>query len=402
MAHEGPAITRSAGIGARLRRCQAAARRGLLTPALSGLLLVAVIVLAPPARAETAIGIVGPVTGPLASLGEQVLAGARQAVDDLNAAGGVLGEKLILRIGDDQCDPKQAVAVANRMAGDGVVFVVGHVCSDATIAAAKVYEEEGVVMITPTATNPKLTDEGGEVIFRVAGRDDQQGAVLGAFLARRFAGKRVAFVHDKTAYGRGLAQATRQAMAAAGLDDVLFEAYTAGEKDFSALVSKLKNARIDALFVGGYHGEAGLILRQMRDQGLAARLIGGDALVVDEYWAITGEAGEGTLFSFPPDVRQLEGASELIARFEARGIEPSGYVLYTYAAVQAWAQAAKATGGVQPRTIAKALGALEADTVIGKFSFDAKGDVKRTPYAIYRWRMGADGKGRFEEIGDDD
>ncbi len=289
------------------------------------------------ALADLHIAAVGPVTGPHAGQGEQMLAGAHQAVEDLNASGGVLGEKLILEIGDDQCDPKQAVAVANRMVGRGIAFVAGHICSDATIAASKFYEEEAVIMITPTATDPKLTDEGRAGIFRVCGRDDQQGDVLGAFLAHRFAGKRVAVIHDKSAYGRGLAETTSAAMAAGGLGQVLFESYTAGEKDFTALVLKLKAARIDALFVGGYHGEAGLMLRQMRDQGLQARLIGGDALVLEDYWSITGSGGEGTLFSFAPDMRENAVAAALVKRFRVIAIEPSGYILYTYAAIQAWA-----------------------------------------------------------------
>ncbi len=351
-----------------------------------------------PVLADIHIAAVGPVTGPLASLGEQMLAGARQAVEDLNAEGGVLGEKLVLEIGDDQCDPKQAVAVANRMASAGVVAVAGHVCSDATIAASKVYEEEGVIMITPTATNPKLTDEGGAVIFRVAGRDDQQGGVLGRHIARAFAGKRVAVIHDKSAYGRGLAEATRRAMAKNGLEAVLFEAYGAGEKDFTALVSRLKQARIDALFVGGYHGEAGLILRQMRDQGLAARLIGGDALVLDEFWGITGEVGAGTLFSFAPDMRRNEQAAGLVARYRAKGIEPSGYILYTYAAIQAWAQAATRAGTTKTKPVETALREGPLETVIGRFTFNANGDVDLPPYSIYRWRGDGKGGGRFEEV----
>ena len=264
-------------------------------------------VMAAAGRADIRIATVGPVTGPLAALGEQMLTGARQAVADINAAGGVLGQKLVLEIGDDQCDPKQAVAVANRMVAKGVVFVAGHFCSGASIPAAKVYDEEGVIMISPASTSPKLTDEGGPRVFRVCGRDDQQGGVLGRFLARRFAGRRIALVHDKSAYGKGLAEETRRALRGAGQQEAMFEAYTAGEKDYTALVSKLKAARIEVLFVGGYHTEAGLILRQMRAQGLAATLVGGDTLVVQDYWSIAGKAGAGTLFSFAPDAAKGAG-----------------------------------------------------------------------------------------------
>jgi branched-chain amino acid transport system substrate-binding protein len=353
----------------------------------------ALLALAGPVHADILIGAAGPVTGPLASLGEHMLTGAKQAVEDLNAKGGVLGEKLILSIGDDQCDPKQAVTVANKLVTQGVAMVVGHVCSDATIAASKVYQEEDVIMITPTATSPKLTDEGGASIFRVAGRDDQQGAVLGKYLAERFADKRVAFIHDKTAYGKGLAGATRDAAKRGGLEAVLFEAYSAGEKDYTALVSRLKKAGVDVLFIGGYHGEAGLILRQMRDQGLGAQIIGGDTLVLDEYWAITGKAGEGTLFTFAPDVRRNPRAASLVERFRATGIEPSGYHLYTYAAIEAWAQAAERAGTKDSKAVIEALRENTMETVIGTFRFDENGDVDLPPYAIYFWS-----NGRFEQL----
>lgn len=356
------------------------------------LALAFVLAVFSPARADIHIAAAGPVTGPLASLGAQMRAGAEQAILDFNAAGGVLGQKLVLHMGDDQCDPKQAVSVANTMVGKGVSFVVGHFCSGSAIPASKVYDEEGVIMISPSATNPKLTDEGGPHIFRVCGRDDRQGEVLGKFLARNFAGKRIAMVHDKTAYGRGLADETRQALQAAGQKDVSFEAFTAGEKDYTALVSKLKNARADVLFLGGYHTEAGLILRQMRAQALGARLVGGDTLVTDEFWSITGAEGDGTLFSFAPDARRIEAAQAVAARFRKRGIEPSGYILYTYAAVQAWVQAAETAGSIDPEKVLPVFRARPFDTVIGRFHFNAKGDVDLPPYAMYEWH-----KGKFRE-----
>jgi len=242
------------------------------------------------AVADIAIGVAGPMTGQYASFGQQMKAGAEQAVADINAAGGVNGEMLSLNIGDDACDPKQAVAVANQMAGDGVVFMAGHFCSGSSIPASSVYAEEGVVMISPASTNPKFTDERpGDGVFRVCGRDDQQGDVAGAFLNENFGDKNIAFVHDKTAYGKGLADATMAAYEAAGGTPTMYEAYTAGEKDYTAVVSKLKSEDIGVLYVGGYHTEAGLMARQMRDQGMDTVLVSGDALVTDEYWSITGD-----------------------------------------------------------------------------------------------------------------
>jgi len=340
------------------------------------------------ARADITIATAGPMTGQYASFGAQMKAGAEMAVADINAAGGVLGQKLDLEVGDDACDPKQAVAVANQMVNKGVVFMAGHFCSGSSIPASKVYEEENVLQISPASTNPKLTEEGGPNVFRVCGRDDQQGEVAGAFLAKHYGDKKIAIIHDKTAYGKGLADETRKALHKAGVKETLYEAITAGEKDYSALVSKLKRDGIDALYLGGYHTEAGLIVSQMREQGMSTRLISGDALVTDEYWSITGDAGEGTLMTFSPDPRKNPAAAPIVKKFRAAGIEPEGYVLYTYGAIQAWAQAATAAGTTDTDKVIAALHAQKFNTVLGDIGFDGKGDVTAPGYVFYEWKNG--------------
>ncbi len=345
----------------------------------------------------TPVAVAGPITGQYASFGVQMKNGAELAVADINAAGGVLGKALELRIGDDACDPKQAVAVANQLSGSRVALVAGHYCSGSSIPASKVYAESDVVQISPASTNPALTDNrAGPNVYRVCGRDDQQGSVAGKYLVSHFGDKNIAIVHDKTAYGKGLADETKKALNQAGKQEALFEAITAGEKDYSALVSKLKQAEIDVLFLGGYHTEAGLIVRQMRDQGMNTLLMGGDALVTHEYWSITGPAGEGSLMTFSPDPRKNPAAAEVVQRFKDKGIEPEGYVLYTYAAIQAWKQAVEKAGSIAAADVVKALNDTEFDTVIGKFRFDAKGDPSLPPYAVYRWSDGG-----YEEIGDE-
>ena len=340
-------------------------------------------------QAEIVIATAGPMTGQYASFGEQMKAGAEQAVADINAAGGINGEMLRLEIGDDVCDPKQAVAVANDFVGKGVVFVAGHFCSGSSIPASAVYEEEGILQISPASTNPKLTDEGGPNVFRVCGRDDQQGLVAGGYLAKIHGGANIAVVHDKTAYGKGLADATLAAMKAAGKDETLYEAYTAGEKDYSALVSKLKQNNINVLYVGGYHTEAGLMVRQMRDQGMETQLISGDALVTQEYWDITGAAGEGTLMTFSPDPRKNPDAAPLVKKFRDNGIEPEGYVLYTYAAIQVFAEAAAAAGSTDLDAMLKVMNKDQFNTVLGNLSFDDKGDVTLPGYVFYEWKDGS-------------
>ncbi len=350
---------------------------------------VALGLLGGPAWADIKIGVAGPMTGQYASFGAQMQGGAEQAVADLNEAGGVNGEKLVLTVGDDACDPKQAVAVANQAAGEGVVFMAGHFCSGSSIPASAVYAEEGIIQISPASTNPDFTDKRpGPGIFRMCGRDDQQGEVAGKFILDHFADKKVAFVHDKTAYGKGLADATMAVYEREGGKPALYEAYTAGEKDYTALVSKLKAEGIGVLYVGGYHTEAGLMARQMREQGLDTVLISGDALVTDEYWAITGAAGEGTLMTFSPDPRKNEIAKPVVDKLLASGKTAEGYALYTYAAIQAWAQAATTAGSFEFDAVVKALDEGAFDTVLGKSEFDEKGDIKLPGYVFYEWKDG--------------
>ena len=348
-------------------------------------------------KADMTVATVGPITGQYASFGEQMKRGLEQAVKDINAKGGVMGQKLVGVAEDDACDPKQAVAVANKLASEKVALVAGHFCSGSSIPASAVYAEENILQITPASTNPALTDDaakkGWKNIFRVCGRDDAQGIVAGKYLAEKFKGKKVAILHDKTAYGKGLADETKKNMNAAGLKEAMYEAYTAGEKDYSALVSKLKAAGIDAVYIGGYDAEAGLIIRQAHEQGYKPQLVSGDALVTDNYWKITGDAGQGTLMTFQPDPRKNPGAKDLVEEFKKQNYDPEGYTLYTYAAVQVWAQAAEKAKSFETAKVAAEIHGKTYDTVIGKLSFDDKGDVKNPEYIWYVWD-----KGKYKEM----
>lgn len=355
----------------------------------AGAALSAMVAFAGAASADITIATVGPMTGQYAAFGAQMKAGAEQAVADINAAGGVLGQQLVLEVGDDACDPKQAVAVANQLAGKGVSLIAGHFCSGSSIPASAVYNDSNIIQISPASTNPKFTDERpGPGTMRVCGRDDQQGMVAGAFLAKNFADKNVAIIDDKSAYGKGLADETRKYMNEAGKTEVLNESYNAGEKDYSALVSKLKAANIDVLYVGGYHTEAGLIKRQMVDQGMSTILVSGDALVTDEYWQITGDAGAGTLMTFSPDPRKNPIAKPVVDALEAAGKTAEGYSLYTYGAIQAWAAAATAAGTTDFDPVVAELAAGNFKTVLGDIKFDDKGDVTLPGYVFYEWKNG--------------
>jgi branched-chain amino acid transport system substrate-binding protein len=335
------------------------------------------------------IAVVGPMTGQLAALGAQFRGGAEQAVADLNGAGGVLGRKVALEIADDVCDPRQAVSVANQLSGRGTVFVAGHACSGSSIPASKVYGEEGVLQISPATTNPDFTEKGGWQTFRVCGRDDQQGQVAGRYLADKFRDARIAVLHDNSSYGKGLAEETIRAMQAAGVKPAFTAVYAPGERDYGAIVSRMKAAQIGVIYTGGYHTEAALILRQAKEQGMNPTLFGGDALVVQEFWQIAGNSGEGTLMTFTPDPRERPEAAPVVQRLRAAGREADGYVLYTYAAVQVWAEAASRAGTVQPRKLASTLKSGGPwRTVVGELSFDGKGDLVKPSFVVHAWRGG--------------
>jgi branched-chain amino acid transport system substrate-binding protein len=345
---------------------------------------------ATPASAQIHIAVAGPITGEYAAFGQQMKTGAEQAVADLNAAGGVLGQQLVLDVGDDACDPKQAVSVANQFVSKGDKLVVGHFCSGSSIPASKVYSEEGILQISPASTNPKYTDEGSWNTFRICGRDDDQGKVAGEYLAKHFKGDKIAILNDNSAYGKGLADETAKALHAAGGKEALATAYTPGEKDYSSLVSRLKQAGIAVIYVGGYHTESGLIIRQAKEQGMKATLVGGDALVTNEFWQIAGDAGAGTMMTFPPDPRLMKTAADVVKEFKAKNIDPEGYVLYTYAAVQVWAEAVKKVNSTDPKKVAAALKATgKWPSVLGPISFDGKGDTTGGGYVFYVWKDGA-------------
>jgi branched-chain amino acid transport system substrate-binding protein len=340
------------------------------------------------------IAVAGPMTGSESAFGRQMKNGAEMAVTDINAAGGLLGKKLVLQVGDDACDPKQARSIAEKFAGSKVPFVAGHFCSSSSIPASEAYAEGNVLQITPASTNPVFTERKLWNVARICGRDDQQGLVAADYILKNYKGKNVAILNDKTTYGKGLADETKKALNKAGFQEKMFESYNKGDKDFNSIVSRLKRDNIDLVFVGGYHQEAGLILRQMRDQGLQTVLMAGDAMNDKEFASITGPAAEGTLFTFGPDPRNKPTAKAIVEKFKAQGIDPEGYTLYTYAAMQVWAQAAAKAGTTDPKKVMAAIKAGEWDTVLGKLAFDEKGDIKAIDYVVYKW----DAKGNYAEI----
>jgi branched-chain amino acid transport system substrate-binding protein len=336
------------------------------------------------AQTEIKVGIAGPLSGSALNTGEQQEVGAQKAIVHLNEKGGVLGKKIVAISVDDACEPRQAKAVARQLVSEGVVFIVGHVCSGCSLAASKIYAEAGIIMISPASTNPKVTDEGGPNIFRVIGRDDQQGTVAGDYLADNFSNGNIAIIHDGEAYGKGLAEFTKHHLNKRGVTEAMFASYTKDLKDYKPLVNKLVTKKIDALYIGGYMTDIGIISRQAKKELPNLRLFSGDSLVDDEFLFISGDAGVGAYFTFGPDMRRNPEAQDVAAAIrEEDAYEPEGFTLYAYGAVQAWAQAVEEAGSLKPKAVIKVLRKGSFDTVLGKIGFDKKGDV--TGISTFVW-----------------
>src|SRR5271157_3521669 len=361
--------------------------RNILVLSLAGAALAALAT--PVAAQDITIAVAGPMTGPVASIGDQMKRGAEAAAQAINDAGGVNGKKIKIVIEDDACDPKQAVAVANLIVGQQIKFVDGHACSGSSIPASDIYADNSVLMMSPASSNPILTEKGHPTIMRLYGRDDAQGAFIAPWIADKYKGKKIAILHDKSAYGKGLASVVKDKLNAGGVTEILFEGINPGEKDYTAIITKLKGAGAEFVYFGGYHTEAGLMLRQAADQGYKLNLMTGDSIATSEFWQISGPAGEGTLFTFPTDPRRSPTAAHALDQFKAQGFDPEGFTLFSYGVVQAIADGIKRAGSDDPKAVAKSLESGQpVETVMGAVKFDSKGDIKDPRYDINVWKEG--------------
>ena len=349
------------------------------------------------AQADVKIGVAGPMTGANAAFGEQYMKGAQAAADAVNAAGGVNGEKIVLVKGDDACEPKQAVTVAKDLTNQKVAGVVGHFCSSSTIPASEIYDEAGIIAITPGSTNPQVTERGLSAMFRMCGRDDQQGIVAGDYIVDVLKGKKVAVLHDKDTYGQGLADATKAQLVKRGVTPVLYEGLTRGEKDFSAVVTKIRAAGADVVYFGGLHPEAGPLVKQLRTEGLKdVKFMSDDGIVTDELVTTAGgpQYVDGVLMTFGADPRMLPDSKTVVDEFRKKGTEPEGYTLYAYASVQTLAAAFNGAKSNKGEEAAKWLKANTVKTVMGDKSWDSKGDLKVSDYVVYQW----DKDGKYHQL----
>jgi branched-chain amino acid transport system substrate-binding protein len=349
---------------------------------------------------EIVIGTAGPMTGDQSKLGNDVVNGVRLAIDEWNEKGGIGGIKIRLEVGDDQHDPKQAVSVANKMVNLGIVGMVGHFNSSASIPASSVYQSAGIPMITPASTNPRLTSQGYKTVFRVCGRDDQQGKVAALFAAQSFHAKKIAILHDKTTYGQGFAEEFQKsvlAFKAEGQEIVSFDGITQGYKDFRGILTSLKGKSPDLIFFGGIFPEGGLLAKQAKEMGLTAPMMSGDGVFDPKFVEIAGDAAEGTLLTFTPDPEKIPEAKGFLQKYKTRhgsGLAP--YAIYAYDATNILLTAISQVGGHGMRDgkkVAEAIRALKYDGALGHIEFDANGDVKVVPYIVWITKGG-----KFEEF----
>ena len=340
-------------------------------------------------HAEILIGLPAPYTGPNAWMGEGIERGAEMAIADLNAAGGILGEPARLIKVDDYCNGEQAVAAANKLVAAGVKVVLGHQCSGAAIPASKVYAGASVLMMTPNATNPLVTEQGFKNVFRFCGRDDLQGSMAGAYLAEHWRGKNIAILHDGQAYGEGLAEEVKKALNARGVREAMFEGITPGLVDYLDVIEKIQAANIDVVYYGGYSPEAGVLIRGLRDRGDDLQLVAGDGINSEDFALTAGNASDGTMFTSTLDLRDFPQAAELVARLRSEHYDPIGPTFLAYGAVQAWAGAVEEAGTLELDAVIGSLRTNEFETIYCRVGFDEKCDVYGyQPFAWYVWTGG--------------
>jgi branched-chain amino acid transport system substrate-binding protein len=352
--------------------------------------LLASLAFASFAQADIIIGVIAPLTGPVAAYGDQVKNGVQVAVDEINKNGGILGEKVVVKLADDAGEPKQGVSAANQLVADGVHYVVGPVTSGVAVPASDVFAENGVLMVTPTATAPALTTRGLTTVLRTCGRDDQQAEVSAAYVLKHFKDKRIAIINDKGQYGKGLTDAFKKTLNAGGVTEVLNEALTPGDKDFSALTTRIKAEKVDIVYFGGYHPEAGLLARQLHDISVNALIIGGDGLSNTEFANIGGDSAEGTLFTNASDALKNADSKAAADALQAKGIPPEAFTMNAFAAVEVIkAGIEKVKSADDPQAVATALKSGEPiATAIGKITYGGTGDMTSQSFSLYKWEHG--------------
>ena len=340
------------------------------------------------------IGFAGPLTGPIAHVGKDEQYGAQLALEDANAKGVMLGGQKVrfeLLSEDDQGDPRTATTVAQRLADAGVKGVVGHVTSGTSIPASRIYEQAGVPAITPSSTNPKLTQQRYRTTYRVIANDIQQGAAMVGFAADVLKAKRVAVIDDRTAYGQGLADAVVDNLKRRGLAPVGREFTSDKATDFTSILTKLKAAQPDAIFYGGMDAQGAPLLKQMKQLGINAKYLGGDGACTAEMIKIAGTAMSEDVYCTKAVIPMelMPGGKQFNELFNARiNIPVQLYAPYSYDATVALLEAMKQANSAEPARYLPQLQKIAFKGVTGNVAFDASGDSREGGVTLYQFKSG--------------
>jgi len=337
-----------------------------------------------PALADVVVGVAVPAHGDYAGVGADIARAVKLAAERFNAEGGVAGERVAVVEADDGCAPKAAEDAARSFVEQHVALAIGHPCGSAAVAAARIYAQAGVPFIAPATRHPALTEpRAGPTVFRLAGRDGHQGTVVGAYLARELAGKPIAIVYGGSVYSKDLAAEATAALKAAGRADVLSGTIFSGQKEYGPLIAKMAAAKIEGVYFAGYPIEAGLLLRQMRAAGSKAVFLGSDAIASEQFAQTAREEAEGAGTVLPYDPARSLAPEALRKTFP--GPQPTGAFILAYAAMEAWREAANEARSAAGDGVAKALQTNGFNTVVGRLTFDDKGNAEVPGYDIVWW-----------------
>jgi len=349
---------------------------------------------AAPAEEVVKVGHVAPLTGQIAHLGKDNENGARMAIDEINGAGGLkVGDKtykLELVGEDDKADPKEGTLAAQKIVDSGVVAVVGHLNSGTSIPASKIYADANVTQISPSATNPKLTEQGFKTTFRVVANDNQQGGVLGNYIATEMKAKTLAIIDDRTAYGQGLADVVEKVAKEKGVKVVAREFTNEKATDFNAILTKIRAAKPDVVMFGGMDSVAGPMAKQMKQLGIKAALVGGDGACSPEYIKLAGDAANALTCSMAGEaVEKLAKGEDFKQRYKAKfNQEVQVYSPYSYDAVFVIADAIKRAGKADRAAVTAAMPATNYTGLTGTIAFDDKGDIKNGAISMFKVKDG--------------
>jgi len=343
------------------------------------------------------LGVPGAHSGDLASYGLPSANAAKLVVDDINAKGGILGKKVEILQEDDQCKPEVAANVGNKLVSEGVDVVMGHICSGATKAALNIYNDAKIVTMSPSATNVDLTKSGDYPnFFRTISPDDAQAALQVDFVINTLKAKKIAVIHDKGDYGKGLAEFAKGYFEKEGTEVVLFEGITTGAVDYSAVVQKIRRNKADAVVYGGYHPEAAKIVSQMKKKKMDIFFVSDDGVRDETFIKVAGEYAEGVYATGPIDTSTNPMAIAAVEQHKkVYGSEPGAFYLNAYAAVLCLLNAVEKAGSTDYDAVTKALTTEWVETPLGKISFDERGDAKGIGFSMYQVRGGV-----YVEVGE--